>query len=76
MGLHLQINFHFKNVSNFKISSDAKVCDRQREIGSKFIHREDNQRDNKQKEQQSEKYIDKTLLLPEISHFKTTNKQL
>jgi hypothetical protein len=76
MGLLLQINFHFKNSGKFKISSDAEVCDRQRETGSKFIHREDNRRDNKQKEQQSEKYTDRTLLLQAFSHFKTTNKQL
>ena len=68
MGLRLQINFHFQNVTKFKTSSDAEVCDRQKE-GSKIIQREDNEREKKQKEQQSDKYIDKHCY---SKHFLTT----
>ena len=52
MGLCLQINFHFKNVTKFKISSDAEVCDRQKE-GNTTIQRENNEKEKKQNSSQT-----------------------
>ena len=71
MGLCLQINFHFKNVTKFKISSDAEVCDRQKE-GNATIQRENNEKEKKQKEQQSDKYIVKHCY---SKHFLTSRTQ-